>query len=41
MVIRMLIKLGSAIEKLRENFKKELESIRKNQADLKNTKTNK
>lgn len=37
MVIRRLTKLESEIEELRENFNEELESIRKNQADLKHT----
>ena len=37
MVMRMLNKIDSGIEKLREYFNKELESIIKNQEDLKNT----
>lgn len=37
MIIRMLTKLESAIEELRENFNKESEGIIKNQAELKNT----
>lgn len=37
MVIKMLTKLESDIEKLRENFNKEVESIIKNQPGLKNT----
>lgn len=32
----MITKLKSGIEELRENFNKELESVRKNLADLKN-----
>lgn len=36
-IIRMLTKLESAIEELRENFNKESEGIIKNQAELKNT----
>lgn len=39
MVIKVLTKLESDIEKLRENFNKEVERIIKNQPGLKNTVT--
>ena len=37
MVIKMLTKLGRRMEEHSENFNKELENIRKNQSELKNT----
>ena len=37
LVIRMLTELGKRIDKHSENFNQELENIKKNQSELKNT----
>lgn len=39
MTLRTLRKLGSTIEKLRKNFRRELENIIKNQSKIQNTRT--
>ena len=40
-ITRMLAEFGRRMEELRKNFNKDLENIRKNKSELKNTITNK
>ena len=40
LVIRMLTELGKRIDEHSENFNKELENIKNNQSEVKNTVTN-